>query len=343
MIINKYSVLMIFMASLGLVLAAVLAATALVVAVRIRRSRSERDDSLAERFLHLATLVATVCLPILILNSAIFYATLASFVPEVPGAMCIYGVTRVMPSTTVFIQIAVPIAIFVLGAWLLLEHARRQSGTRARRLAGIFVLVFTAGLVAAVNGAELYYVFSMNSLNEVSCCSRGGEQSGPELRPAAYYLPWDMPAADRRTALSVVFFTAVPFLALWLLWRTRSRVLPPSSIGMMENGTLLIAAIGLAFVSVLAFSEVLSPLLMRLPFHHCVYCLLSNGQAPDAPLIVGNLAIGIFAAGWAAILGATSCAEPPPAATLQLNNRLCRIGMTTLLASELMVAIHLAI
>ena len=40
MIINKYSVLMIFMAGLGLVLAAVLAVTAIVVAVLIRRSRS---------------------------------------------------------------------------------------------------------------------------------------------------------------------------------------------------------------------------------------------------------------------------------------------------------------
>ena len=72
--------------------------------------------------------MATVCLPVLVLNWAIFYAMLASFVPEVPGAMCIYGVTRIMPGTTFFIQFAGPIVIFVLGTFLLLEHAPRQSG-----------------------------------------------------------------------------------------------------------------------------------------------------------------------------------------------------------------------
>ena len=96
------------------------------------------------------------------------------------------------------------------------------------------------------------------------------------------------------------------------------------SIGLMETGLLLTAAIVLPIVSVSEFSEVLSPLLMRLPFHHCIYCLVSNGQPPDAPIIVGNLAVGIFATGWAAILGAVLCVEAPPTATLQLHDRLCR-------------------
>ena len=198
-------------------------------------------------------------------------------------------------------------------------------------------------LVAVVNGAELYYVFNMSSLNEVSCCSSRGQQSGPQLQPAAFYLPWDMPAADRRTSLNVTFFAAVPLLAFWLLWRSRRRVQFRPSIGLMETGLLLTAAIVLPIVSVSEFSEVLSPLLMRLPFHHCIYCLVSNGQVPDAPIIVGNLAVGIFATGWAAILGAVLCVEVPPTATLQLHDRLCRIGLATLLSSVLMIAIHLAI
>ena len=131
--------------------------------------------------------------------------------------MCIYGVTRVMPVATAFIQITVPIVIFALGACLLLDNARRQSGIPPRRSTGMLALAFSAAMAAAVNGAELYYVFNMNSLNEVSCCLRGSEQTGPALQPAAYYLPWDMSAADRRTALNVTFFAAVPLLSLWLL------------------------------------------------------------------------------------------------------------------------------
>ena len=48
--------------------------------------------------MHLATLVAVVCLVLLVIGWPLFYAMLDSFVPEIPGAMCIYGVTRVMPS-----------------------------------------------------------------------------------------------------------------------------------------------------------------------------------------------------------------------------------------------------
>ena len=61
MIVNKYSILMLFIAALGLALAGVLAATALWAAWRIRGSRGEQEASGAERSIHLATLVAVVC------------------------------------------------------------------------------------------------------------------------------------------------------------------------------------------------------------------------------------------------------------------------------------------
>ena len=68
MIVNKYSILMLFIAALGLALAGVLAATALWAAWRIRRSRGEQEASGAERSMHLATLVAVVCLAILMIG-----------------------------------------------------------------------------------------------------------------------------------------------------------------------------------------------------------------------------------------------------------------------------------
>ncbi|MGD0897273.1 MAG: hypothetical protein ABR915_05510 [Thermoguttaceae bacterium] len=68
MIVNKHGVLTLFTASLGLVLAGVLAATASWAAWRIHRGRDEPDFSRAERSMHLATLVAVVCLAILVIG-----------------------------------------------------------------------------------------------------------------------------------------------------------------------------------------------------------------------------------------------------------------------------------
>ena len=106
---------------------------------------------------------------------------------------------------------------------------------------------------------------------------------------------------------------------------------------------LLAVAVGLTLASLLEFSEVLAPLLMRLPFHHCLYCLLLNGRAPDSPLMVANVMIGGFAAGWAAVLGVALPMGSSPPAALRLHRRLCIVGATGLLASVLMVVIHLAV
>ena len=223
MIVNKYSILMLFMAGLGLVLAGVLAATALWAAWRIRGSRGEQEASGAERSVHLATLVAVVCLAILVIGWPLFYAMLDSFVPEIPGAMCIYGVTRVMPVATALIQAATPAVIFILGAWLLLEHVRRQSGLARATVSRDAGSGPAAGLVAFAHGAEVYYVCNMTSLKEVSCCSGRGEHGGAQLQAPAYYLPWELASPARRVLLNTLFFAAVPLLALWLLTQSRRR------------------------------------------------------------------------------------------------------------------------
>jgi hypothetical protein len=343
MIVNAYSILMLFMAGLGLVLAGMLVGASLKAAWRIRRSRGHPESSAAERSAHLAALVAAVCLAILVIGWPLLYAMLASFVPEVPGAMCIYGVTRVMPGTAALIQVARPAAIFVLGAWLLLEHVRRQSGALLRRSAGMLALAGSACLVACACGAELYYVLNMNSLNEVSCCSHCARRTSAKLEAAEHYLPWGLPGPQRRAVLNGFFVAGVPLLAVWLLAQSRRPALRRKGWALARGALLLVTAAGLGFAWLLEFSEVLAPLLMRLPFHHCLYCLLFNGKVPDSPLMVGNLALGVLFAGWAAILEvASSGASPGPAAPV-LERRLCLLGATTLAAGLLMVGIHLIV
>ncbi len=341
MIVNKYSVLSLFVDSLGLALAAVLAITASWAARRIRRTHAELDASRAEQSIHLATLVATVCLAILVIGWPLLYAMLDSFVPEIPGAMCIYGVTKVMPVANALVQAARPVLIFLLGAWLLLESMHRQSGLPERRSRGMIALAVLAGLLAAGQGTEIYYIVKVDSLNPVSCCCCGAGSA--KLQPATYYLPWDQAGGTGRTIIGGLFFAGLPLLAVWMLIEARRGARRSKRLAWAESALLLVAAVGLGSVALLALAEVLAPLLMRLPFHHCLYCLLFNGRAPDAPLIMGNLAVGIFAAGWAAVLQAALRSESPAAAAWHWHRRLCRIGAATLTASALMVAIHLAV
>jgi len=235
------------------------------------------------------------------------------------------------------------VAIFILGAWLLLELVRRRSGRPPRQSRGLAALAIVSGFVIFSYAAELYYVFNMNTLNEVSCCSYCAAARSAKLQAPAYYLPWDLPGPVAGIALNALFFAGIPLLAFWLIVQPRRRTVRHTAVALTENTLLLAAAAGLALASLAEFSEVLAPLLMRLPFHHCLYCLMINRNVPDSPLMIANLAIGIFAAGWAAMLGLCMPAESETPPVLPLHRQMCLLGATTLLASVLMVVIHLAV
>ena len=68
-----------------------------------------------------------------------------------------------------------------------------------------------------------------------------------------------------------------------------------------------------------------------------------NRNAPDSPLMIANLAMGIFAAGWGAVLAVCVPVKSQTPPFLRLHRQICLFGATTLLASVLMVVIHLAV
>ncbi len=341
MIVNTYSILMLFMAGLGVVLSVGLMGTAFWAAWRMRAGGGQQQASRAEQSVDLARLVAVVCLLTLVIGWPLFYAMLNSFVPEIPGAMCIYGVTRVMPRMVTLIQVAQPTVVFLLGAWLLLDLIWRRSGRPAGRIRGMVALAAVAAVVAAAHGTELYYVVHMESLNEVSCCSSYGEAAGTKLEAPSYYLPWVLPGPARRLVLGTLFFAGIPLLAVWLLVRSGRRTCGHGLRAVCENTGLLAASVGLGWVSWQELSEVVAPLLMRLPFHHCVYCLVSGGRAPESLLIVVGLGIGLYAAGWAAVLGMALPWVGSPAG-LVVHRRVCVLGAAALLGSVLTLVASLA-
>lgn len=341
MIINMYSVLMLFVASLGLLLALLTVGTAIWTARRIRAGRDPQQVSAAERSLHLARLTAMVCMVMLLLGWPLFYAMLASFVAEVPGAMCMFGVTKVMPTTTWLIQLGAPLAVFVFGAWLLLDFARRRSGEAVRGVRSMVMLAVITGLVAATSGTEIYYVTHMKSLNKVSCCSSFAEQARARLEAPAYYLPWDVPAEARRWCLGSAFFAGAAVLVLWLM----AKPIPGDGFRrrwfVAENLLLGLASFGFAATGLITFAELLASRLMQLPFHNCLYCLITNGRVPDAPLILANLMLGSFLAAWTGVLGiAWKRGMPIPDRWL---GRMRIAAATMLSTGVLMVLVHLGV
>jgi hypothetical protein len=96
------------------------------------------------------------------------YLLLQSYVPEWPGVMCIYGVTRIgagsigparfLPPLLAALQAMKPALVFLSGAWFVLYLVNR--GTRTAPLTGrvLFALLAATALAAADAGSEIAYL-----------------------------------------------------------------------------------------------------------------------------------------------------------------------------------------
>src|SRR3954447_3858665 len=113
-------------------------------------------------------MMAGLLLAVNVLSWPVLYLLLQSYVPEWPGVMCIYGVTRVgagslgpsrfLPALVTTLQAMKPALIFLSGAWFVLHLVNRR--TRTAPLTGrVLLLVVLLGLVAAGDaGVELAYL-----------------------------------------------------------------------------------------------------------------------------------------------------------------------------------------
>ena len=61
---------------------------------------------------YLVLLIMVIVLLIRLINWPFFYATLQSFISDIEGAMCIFGVTQVKPGLNLFLEVLKPINFF---------------------------------------------------------------------------------------------------------------------------------------------------------------------------------------------------------------------------------------
>lgn len=95
MILKVFSITEIFLSVVSLILMGWAGALALFLAFRWRSASSAEARLEVENRSQLVLLTAVVLLGIRLLNWPLFYATLQSFVPDIDGAMCIFGVNQV--------------------------------------------------------------------------------------------------------------------------------------------------------------------------------------------------------------------------------------------------------
>lgn len=308
----------------------------LILYTKGKMATSLEEKSRIENQSYLLFLIAMVVLIIRLLNWPFFYATLHSFIDDIEGAMCIFGVTQVRPQFTKFQEILKPVVFFLIGAWLLihtLDLATKTSPLMGRKLLFLSLLSI---LVIVDSIGDLILIMTIKPGFLVSCCTTVTDISTRPTRTT----PESLLGPEYAQVLEVLYFIfnfILLGLVSFMLWGKRLNRI--SRWTRMSLFLIFLFAIVNGFLFILAQIEILAPKIMGLPYHHCLYCLWQ--YIPDSIVMFIFFIMGTFAVGWGFT---TEVIARKGEAALILPRYLKGIYLFTffcLLASLMIVVIHL--
>jgi hypothetical protein len=345
MILNAYAVLDAFLSLLRLGLGLLVLGLGLAAwrAWRRRGAGPEGRAALEDRT-YLLFLLAGLLLWLNVASWPVFYLLLQSYVPEWPGVMCIYGVTRVgtgsvgaarfLPPLVTALEALKPALVFVSGAWFVLYVINRR--TRTAPLTGrVLLVLLAAGLLAVADAAAEGTYLAIPKKEEflsAGCCTLPFDTGADTDR----FLPAGEEGDSRRLYAAYYGVNGAAMLALagYLgLFRRRVRgawLLPLPLV------VLLAGVVNAAFLVGVA-----APRLLHMPYHHCPYDLVP--QAPESLVAVGLFLGGSFAAGWACVAAWLGGGPEAGRYLPQTVRRLLRWGLLGYLGSLVMVSVELAL
>ena len=295
--------------------------------------------SRVEHLVYLSTVLAYALLGLSLVSWLLLYLILDSFVPQWPGAMCIYGVTRIgagasgpqawLPSLVTASQVLKPLMVFAAGAAVVVYRVYRRVGTREllpRVAAGLLAMSFVGVADATV---ELAYLTIPKREAPVTtgCCSASVVETESYTPPSS--------GDDRRTTEAYYACQALMMVLLALAYRRAAEV----RFWRWSLPLLLVAGLSLA-VSFKFLLDVAAPALLHLPYHHCLYDLVA--LVPETGVAIGLLFWGTFCVGWSAVAGwlgrSAAGAAPVEAARLPAWALLGYAGSLVMLSLEMWLA-----
>jgi hypothetical protein len=347
MILNAYAVLDVLLSAtrLGLGLL-VLALGAAAWLAWFRRAPSPEGRKALEDRYYLLYLMAGLMLALNVVSWPVLYLLLQSYVPEWPGVMCVYGVTRIgtgslgssrfLPPLLAALQLTKPALVFLSGAWGVLYVLNRQTLTAPLTGRVLGVLLAAALLATGDAAAELSYLTipKREDIPNRGCCTVPFDASSdsPGVRAAAL-------GAGEERRLWVHFYAVNGGMVLALGaavlagWRRR--------LAAAWLVPLLLAAVVSVAVSAVFLVDVAAPRLLHLPYHHCPYDLIP--KAPESLVAVALFFLGAYAVGWAGVaatLGGGVETRPLLPGTI---DRLLRLALWGYLGSMMMMSVELAL
>ncbi len=289
MILNAYSVIILFISFLIGIVSVLLA----VVSLRsfYSESVSKLDFEGAQQREYLLLHLAQVILVVEALMWPFLYFTLHTFVPYIEGAMCIFGVTQSQPALSSIVQIYKTVVFFLIGWWLILnaiDKSTEESPLFRLKTISLFIISL---FVVFDSIMTIYYITGFNIEVDVACCTTIFDLQERKTTALSKAI-WGQTFQDK--ILPVYYISSVLYVLLLFL---NYRLTKKGKASKLLMGGAFLYSILNAVLTVIAYFEVLAPLIMNLPEHHCIYCMWQ--YQPLSILSSFLFILATFSSGWA--------------------------------------------
>jgi hypothetical protein len=279
MILNAYVVSYLLLSFLSLLVGGGAMLVGVGVVRKWKEESSSEEQYQLEKKVYLSMTLVMLGLYMRLALTPLWFLMLQSFVPSIPGAMCLAGVHLLQTPYSFVSTVLKFILPMGYGYWLVLNSLDRRIESQPLMRTKLYALIPLGLLMLFETLSDLRFIFSVKPMF-VNCCSSLFDDPASALGQKLTYSGWGWVIA--------YFVLSLSLLALSVyLWRR-----PRHRIGVLL--WLLSPATIIAFV--LAMHTRLSPMLLHAQFHHCIFCIWQ--KKPDMILAT----VSICVACWAAVI-----------------------------------------
>jgi hypothetical protein len=274
-----------------------LSATALILAVglldtnykiwrRWKKSDQEEKNELEKSF-YLVFAATAILLAIRLFMVPLYFFTLQSFIPLIPGAMCLWGVFNALPGflwPALVLNLVLPL---LYAGWLVLAHLNAQCRRNqlVGNLSGFFILLSPLLLIDSI--LDLTIFIKITPI-EVTCCSNAID-IGPNAQALRAFPPPIGALNGQQIMLMLFVLVSSVFIAFAFLSIER-----PS----FEWPARLLTVI-MTPMTIITMAEVFTPWILNSPFHYCPFCLVA--RSPPSLVFILLYWLAISATWWTMI------------------------------------------
>ena len=334
MILNLLTVTMFFAAGISLILGGYGGLFAFRSFRRWGRELTAEKRVDLEQRTYFILLVLTTVVIIRALTLPFFYLTLHSYIPVIPGAMCIFGVTQVMPELINPLQYFKFIVLFFCLAWLILNKLdnRTKYHPLMRHKLLFFSIISIPIVIDSISDLVLFSLMESPLGGLISCCTTVLDLP---TRPSAIVAGSFFGPGYQALILPMYYTINIVLMAFigFMLWKEKL------------TRKFQVAAVVLALLNVpivlFAIIERIAPMMMALPYHHCVYCWWQ--YIPSSVILFAAFVLGVFGVWWAFTIELLGNRKETRDIALSFIKGLYAFALLCTLFSVIIVSFHLGL